>query len=109
MSTFIRGFSKFFFSFSAQPSAIPERTKNPVLFWFTSDEFMRRVAASSSTGYTFLVFRLMDNVSISQRAIYWTGSPSSSDYLKGSLQTRQIVDTTSLSNFSFEAKVFPLN
>ena len=52
----------------------------------------------------------MDMVSINQRAISCTGSPSSSvSGLNGSLQTKQTVSTTFLSNASLEDNDFLLN
>lgn len=49
--------------------------KNPVLFLWISSELIKFVAAYNKIGYIFLLFKLIDKVSMNHKAIYWTGSP----------------------------------
>lgn len=91
MRTFITGFWRFFLSFYAHPSAILPRSRNPVLILLMSSALIRAIEASKSMGYIFLDFIDIDMFSMNQRAISWTGSPSSCySWPKGSLQTWQI-------------------
>lgn len=74
------GFCKFFFNFYEHPYAILPNNKYPVLFLCISLEFIKFVTVYNKIGYTFLDFKLIDNVYINHNAIYCTGYPYSSYY-----------------------------